>query len=193
MVLLSFGCLVTVNVLWLCLAVLCVGLQCVIVVFPDHAHLLFGGSEDGGTMLHMSRVPRLDLPVFEGDVLEWQSFWDSYESAIHTNQSFSNVWHMKPFKLYPGLQLKTALMIKQLTWYTSCIVKNTGLYRLKCKLFQRPWIPFQDYILSTIRQKAILEVLNHSIRWKAHTVFVPVNLKKLPDEIQKNIVEKTGH
>ena len=38
LLLLSFGCLVTVNVLWLFLRV---GLQCVIVVFPDYAHLLF--------------------------------------------------------------------------------------------------------------------------------------------------------
>ena len=33
--------LVAVNVLWLFLTVLWVGLQCVIVVFPDHTHLLF--------------------------------------------------------------------------------------------------------------------------------------------------------
>ena len=41
MLLLSFKCLVTVNVLWLFLTVLWVVLQCVIVVFPDHTHLLF--------------------------------------------------------------------------------------------------------------------------------------------------------
>ena len=40
LLLLSFGCLVTVNVPWLFLAVTWVGLQCVIVVFPDHAHIL---------------------------------------------------------------------------------------------------------------------------------------------------------
>ena len=34
-------CLVTVNVLWLFLAVPWVCLQCVIVVFSDHTHLLF--------------------------------------------------------------------------------------------------------------------------------------------------------
>ena len=40
--LLSFvRCLVTVNVLWLFHTVAWVGLQCVIVVFPDHTHLLF--------------------------------------------------------------------------------------------------------------------------------------------------------
>ena len=40
LLLLSFRCLVTVNVLWLFLTVPRVGLQCVIVVFPDRTHLL---------------------------------------------------------------------------------------------------------------------------------------------------------
>ena len=40
--LLSYGCLVTVNVLWLFLTVPWAGLRCVIVVFLDHTHLLFG-------------------------------------------------------------------------------------------------------------------------------------------------------
>ena len=35
---LSFCCLVSVNVLWLSLTLLWVGLQCVLVVFPDHTH-----------------------------------------------------------------------------------------------------------------------------------------------------------
>ena len=39
LLLLSFGCIVTVNNLWLFLTVPWVGLQCVIVVFPDHTHL----------------------------------------------------------------------------------------------------------------------------------------------------------
>ena len=41
MLLLSFRCLVTVNVLWLYLTVPWVGLQFVALVFPDHTHLLF--------------------------------------------------------------------------------------------------------------------------------------------------------
>ena len=42
LLLLSFGCLVTVNVLYLFPTMLWVGLQFVIVVFPDHTRLLFG-------------------------------------------------------------------------------------------------------------------------------------------------------
>ena len=40
LLLLSCGCIVTINVLWLFLTVPLVGLQCVIVVFPDYTHLL---------------------------------------------------------------------------------------------------------------------------------------------------------
>ena len=38
---LTFKCRVAVSVLWLFLAVPWVSLQCVIVFFPDHTHLLF--------------------------------------------------------------------------------------------------------------------------------------------------------
>ena len=41
LLLLSYRCNVTINVLWLFLTVPWVGLQCLIVLFPDHAHLLF--------------------------------------------------------------------------------------------------------------------------------------------------------
>ena len=41
LILLSYRCIVTINVLWLFLTVPWVGLQCVIVVFPDHTHLHF--------------------------------------------------------------------------------------------------------------------------------------------------------
>ena len=41
LLLLSYRCIVTINVLWLFLTVPWVGLPYVIVVFPDHTHLLF--------------------------------------------------------------------------------------------------------------------------------------------------------
>ena len=39
--LIVFWCLVAIFVLWFFLAVPWVGMQCVIVVFPDHTHLRF--------------------------------------------------------------------------------------------------------------------------------------------------------
>ena len=51
--LLSYGYLVTVNIIWLFLTVPWVGLKCAVVVFPDHTRLLFGcvdASRDGGVL-----------------------------------------------------------------------------------------------------------------------------------------------
>ena len=41
LLLLSYRCIVTINVPWLSLTVLWVGLQCVIMVFPDHTNFNF--------------------------------------------------------------------------------------------------------------------------------------------------------
>ena len=32
-----------------------------------------------------SRLPKLTLPVFSGDPLHWQTFWDSFSAAVHMN------------------------------------------------------------------------------------------------------------
>ena len=40
LLLLSYRCIVTINVLWLFLTVPWAGLQCVIVAYPGHTHLL---------------------------------------------------------------------------------------------------------------------------------------------------------
>ena len=54
LLLLSYRCIVTINVLWLFLAEQWVGLQCVIVVFPDHAHLLFAQLPRMATTINLS-------------------------------------------------------------------------------------------------------------------------------------------
>ena len=54
LLLLSYGCLVTVNVLLLFLTVPWVGIQYVIVVFPDHTHLLYDKKNDFAVALFIS-------------------------------------------------------------------------------------------------------------------------------------------
>ena len=36
------------------------------------------------------KLPKLQLPLFEGDILQWQEFWDIYNSAVH-EQDIPNV------------------------------------------------------------------------------------------------------
>ena len=56
--LLSFQCLVTINVLWLFLKVPWVGLQFVMVVFPDHTHFLLVHS-----FMHISLIACIPMSL----------------------------------------------------------------------------------------------------------------------------------
>ena len=40
---------------------------------------------------NVSRLPKLTLPIFGGDPLKWQTFWDSFDSAVHSNNMLTNV------------------------------------------------------------------------------------------------------
>lgn len=37
------------------------------------------------------KLPKLTLPHFSGNPIKWTAFWDSYESAIHSNDELSEV------------------------------------------------------------------------------------------------------
>ena len=37
------------------------------------------------------KLPKIALPHFNGNLMKWSTFWDSYESAIHKNKDLSDV------------------------------------------------------------------------------------------------------
>ena len=38
-----------------------------------------------------SRLPKLTLPTFNGNPLQWQTFWDSFTAAVDSNPTLSQV------------------------------------------------------------------------------------------------------
>ena len=38
-----------------------------------------------------TRLPKLQLTKFKGQVTKWNSFWDSFESAVHNNHEISKI------------------------------------------------------------------------------------------------------
>ncbi|XP_071132987.1 uncharacterized protein [Mytilus edulis] len=40
---------------------------------------------------HYNKLPKLNLPTFGGNLLEWSAFWDSYNNSVHENPSLSDV------------------------------------------------------------------------------------------------------
>ena len=51
------------------------------------------------------KLPKLEVRKFSGKLEEWQEFWDSFESAIHSNDSLSS---MDKFSYLRGLLLEPA-------------------------------------------------------------------------------------
>ena len=45
----------------------------------------------GPTHSNKVKLPKLTLPRFDGRLDRWTTFWDSFESAIHTNNDLSDV------------------------------------------------------------------------------------------------------
>ena len=38
-----------------------------------------------------TRLPKLSLPKFRGDVTKWNTFWYSFQVAVHRNEGISNI------------------------------------------------------------------------------------------------------
>ena len=35
------------------------------------------------------KLPKLEIPKFNGNIINWRGFWDYYKSAIHDNENIS--------------------------------------------------------------------------------------------------------
>ena len=53
-----------------------------------HAHDTAATSH---TFQNVSRLPKLSLPTFGGDPLQWRTFWDLFDAAVNSNLSLSGV------------------------------------------------------------------------------------------------------
>ena len=54
----------------------------------DHNNVSYTNSLNSSSY---HRLPKLHMPEFDGEIAEWQTFWDSYESTVHLNASLSDV------------------------------------------------------------------------------------------------------
>lgn len=58
---------------------------------------------------NVSRLPKLTLPTFEGDPLEWQTFWDSFDSAVNSNNVLSDVQRLNYLRAHLGGEASRAI------------------------------------------------------------------------------------
>ena len=56
-------------------------------------------SSTGGVTSHC-KLPKLELPLFKGNALEWQGFWDQFNVSIHLNEMLSDIDRFNYLKRY---------------------------------------------------------------------------------------------
>ena len=49
------------------------------------SHTLDSSELSRGMQQTYTRLPKLLLPTFDGQALQWQSFWDSFTAAVYSN------------------------------------------------------------------------------------------------------------
>ena len=56
-----------------------------------HSVMLLPTLANRGMHMNYSRLPKLSLPTFDGNPLEWQTFWDSFSTEVDSNPNFTGV------------------------------------------------------------------------------------------------------
>ncbi|CAC5415678.1 unnamed protein product [Mytilus coruscus] len=146
------------------------------------------------------RLPQLDIPHFDGEILQWQTFCDSYESTIHFK---SNLKEIQKFSyLKAQLHGHTAQTIEGVALTNSNYTTAVNLLKER---FGSPHKIIQAYIKALIEMPTPsnslqslrsfgdkLEAYVRGLKSLDHTqeiygaLLVPVVLGKLPPETRKS-------
>ncbi|XP_071177507.1 uncharacterized protein [Mytilus edulis] len=152
------------------------------------------------------KLPKLNLPTFDGNVLEWQSFWDSFDSAIHNNNTLTDVQRFNYLKsLLEGEASYTiAGFALTHTNYNKAIELIHERFGQKHKIIQSYMqalldIPAPKNTLSQLRSYYDrtetyirgLESLGQA-QDSYGSLLIPVILNKMPGEIRKNLTREHG-
>ncbi|VDI18657.1 Hypothetical predicted protein [Mytilus galloprovincialis] len=152
------------------------------------------------------KLPKLNLPTFGGNMLEWQPFWDSFSAAVHDNLSLNDVQKFN--------YLKSQLFGEATQCIAGLQITNTNygqaLHVLKQR-FGQPHKIVQTYMQSLIslpsptsnitHLKKFYDSMENYIRGlesigESHESFgsllVPIILNKLPGNIRENMVRAHG-
>ena len=153
---------------------------------------------------HSSSLPKLNLPTFSGNPLNWSTFWDSFEAAVHSNTTLG------------GVQ-KFSYLKAQLTGDASRAIAGFPLsnvnYEQAIKLLKERF--GQPSKIISAHMQALLDIAspanqltssqlfydtmeNHvrglELLGRSHESYrdllVPIILGKLPHELRKNLASK---
>ena len=153
------------------------------------------------------KLPKLTLPHFTGNITEWQSFWDCFESSVHLNTALSEVQkfsylrsllHDEAASCIAGFQLthvnyrKAVDLLKErfgqphkiISAYMKSLLKlprpENSTHSLQC---------FNDKLETLIRGLESLGQCQESYG----DLLVPIIREKLPNNLKRNMARDHGN
>jgi hypothetical protein len=153
----------------------------------------------------MPKLPKLELPKFSGKVTEWSSFWDLYNTAIHSNASMSKV--NKFNYLFSLLEGNAARSIKGLTLTSANYDAAIEILHERFGKSQQIIAAHMDQILQisacldgrTTQLRSVYDKISVHVRGLASlgvaadqygSLLIPVIMSKLPSEIRLQVARK---
>ncbi|XP_053402668.1 uncharacterized protein LOC128557990 [Mercenaria mercenaria] len=152
------------------------------------------------------RLAKLSLPTFSGNILEWQTFWDSFESTIHYNVNLTDVQKFSYLK--SQLEHTAARVIDGFAMTNANYTRAIDLLKERFgqqhkithatmqTLLQLPAPSntlyslrhFHDKMETYIRGLESLGLFQETYG----SLLVPIIIDKLPDEMRKHIAREHG-
>ena len=155
----------------------------------------------------VSRLPKINLPYFSGDPLMWQTFWDSFNAAVHSNTSLTGV--QKFNYLRAQLQGDAARVIIGFPLTDINYEQSIALLRER---FGQPYKLINAHMQALLNLanvnntlsslQSLYDIIEGHVRGLASlgkhpesygTMLTPVILSKLPKEIRKNIARDNNN
>ncbi|VDI59822.1 Hypothetical predicted protein [Mytilus galloprovincialis] len=153
------------------------------------------------------RLPKLTLPTFSGDILEWQYFWESFENTIHSNHTLTDVQKFTylqslldadAMNVINGLNLSSANYHKAVELLVNRFGKTHKIVNAYMKALLD--LPAPSYTLDSIRNfsdKSEVYIRGLESLGQCQDTYgsllIPVMLGKLPITVKSNITRENGN
>ncbi|XP_062619808.1 uncharacterized protein LOC134281340 [Saccostrea cucullata] len=150
------------------------------------------------------RLPKLNLPDFDGNILQWNMFWDSFESTIHRNQTLTPIQKFS----YLKAQLQDAAA-QTIAGFTLTNANYETAIDLLKERFGQPQKIINAHMRALMELQAprndAISLRNYGDCLESHVrsleclgqkqemygaLLIPVIMNKLPAEIRKNIARE---
>ena len=103
-------------------------------------------SKTGATGGVTTKIPKLDIPTFDGEILNWQQFWDQFAVAIHDRKNISNAEKL----LYLEQALRSGSTAKAIEGLSQTVTHYEQAVQHLKERYHRPLLVFCERVRNLI-------------------------------------------